>query len=111
MKIVDLTTFKTLSEGTIATKYEPCIFGDLFIKGASWEDDFVLTYITTEIDCDGTDDFYDKLNDALKNNTSVPMSFKESIRDGRFNDNQLFAVWEKTDVEGLIAKLTDCLEV
>jgi len=111
MKIVDLPTFQTLSEGTIAAKYKPCVFGDLFIKGESSEDDFVLTYITTEIDCDGTDDFYDKLNDARKNNTSVSMSFDESIRDGRFKDDQLFAVWEKTDVENLIAKLTDCLEV
>lgn len=109
MKIVDLKTFRALPEGTIAAKYEPCVFGDLFVKGETWEVDFILAYLTNEIDASSSDDMMDKM-DRAEAGEAVPMSFEEYMRDGLFEDGQLFAVWEKADVEGLIAKLTTCLE-
>ena len=108
MKIVDLKAFRDLPEGTIASKYDPCIFGDLFIKGRTMEVDFILTYLTNEIEANSSDERFDKL-DACEKGESVAMSFDESMRDGCFDDDQLFAVWDKPDIEGLIATLTTSL--
>jgi hypothetical protein len=110
MKIVNLKTFKTLPSGTIAMKYEPCILGRLFMKGEPSKCDFILTYLTDEIDCDSSTDFIDKLTLAENKGVSVAMSFEETMRDGLFEEKQLFAIWEKEDVLGLIDKLKECLE-
>lgn len=109
MKIVDLKTFLSLPEGTVAAKYEPCVFGDLFAKGETWEVSFILTHITNGIDSVDSHDYFLRLNDSHLTGSSVNMSFEESMLDSCFEDGQLFAVWEKEDVEGLIAKLQECL--
>ena len=53
--------------------------------------------------------FFDKLHDALENGTSLDMDFRCSGRDGCFEKDQLFAVWEKKDVEMLISRLQECI--
>ena len=110
MKIINLEQFRKLPPGTIAMKYEPCTFEGLFMKGETWEYDFILTYLTDEIEANSSDDMIDKLRLAEKG-ASIPMSFDESQRDGCFEKNQLFAVWEKEDILGLINKLKECLEM
>ena len=111
MKIVNLKTFRSLPSGTIAMKYEPCNFGRLFVKGETWKHDFILAYLTDEIDCNSSDEFVDKLTLAEKKGVSIAMSFEETMRDGLFEENQLFAIWEKNDILGLINKLKECLEI
>ena len=110
MKIVDLETFRAMPTGTIASKYEPCVFDDLFAKGDTLQHDFCLEYLTNEIDAISTEDMTDKLFAAQESGISVPMSFDEIMRDGCFEDKQLFAVWEREDVERLMSKLATCLE-
>lgn len=89
-------------------KYEPCVFEDLCAKGETWEHDWLYENITYSIECTSSDDFGIKLEDAEENGVSVAMDFDSTCRDGCFDDNQLFAVYEKKDIEALINKLNRC---
>ena len=72
--------------------------------------DFFYSNITYELDCTGSDDFADKLFEAEENKSSVNTDFNTVGRDGCFSDDQLFAVYEKEDVERLMGKLSDSLK-
>ena len=109
MKIVNLEQFRALPEGTVFMKYEPCIFDELCVKGETWEYDWLYENITTQIECTGSGDFSDKLDAALETGCSVAMDFNSWGRDGCFDNDQLFAIYEKQDVTGLIEKLNHCL--
>jgi len=109
MKIVDLKTFRSLPENTVFSKYAPCFFDDLQIKGETWEYDFVSQSIADAIECSGSDDFSSKLESAELTGKSLTMDFDSYGRDGLFDGDQLFAVWESNDVKALIERLTLCL--
>lgn len=112
MRIVDHKTFLSLPAGTVFSKYEPYAFDSLAIKGSSIGDiDFFVQEIETAVDSDHSGDFYDKLDAAQTKGASLAMDFNCESRDGLFEPGQLFAVWEKADVEGLIARLQQCVAV
>lgn len=109
MKIVDRKTFLSLPPETIFTKYEPCSFGELSIKGGSIGGiDFFYQQIADAIDCHDSGEMFDKLNAAEKRGVSVAFDFDCQGRDGLFDADQLFAVWEPADVAALIARLSKC---
>lgn len=111
MKIVNLQTFLTLPEGTIFMKYEPCCFEGLRVKGESLPfRAFAYGDMDAPVDANNSDEFADKLFDSEENGTSVPLDFDYYVRDGCFEDKQLFAVYEKEDMEKLITKLQQCIE-
>jgi len=109
MRIIDRKTFLEQPPGTVYAKYEPCFFGPLLIKGDSLPNDFGYQQIADAIDCTGSGDFADKLFFAQENGESIPMDFDCQGRDGLFDDDQLFAVFDRVDVEQLIARLKDAL--
>jgi hypothetical protein len=109
MKIVDLKTFRSLPNNTVFSKYEPCILGELKIKGKTWEVDFVASSIADAIAQSGSVEFTDLLESAEHDGISLAMDFDSEMRDGCFEDKQLFAVWEETDVRKLIERLKLCL--
>ncbi len=110
MKIVDLATFRALPAGTLFSKYEPFFFGPLCIKGETWEYDFLVQDIADAIECTGSNDFGNKLDEAQITGASLTMDFDCQGRDGCFDKGQLFAVWERVDVESLIARLQETLK-
>lgn len=110
MKIVNLEQFRKLPSNTLFAKYEPCVFREFCIKGETWEVDFLVTSdIPGSINASSSDEYSRKLNEAEINGTSLAMDFETEGRDGCFEDNQLFAVWEKQDIEQLIERLKRCL--
>lgn len=110
MKIVDLETFRKLPVGMLFMKFTPCVFGELCSKGETKEHDFLYQSITDEIECEGSEEFSEKLFAASENpNVSLKMDFDLTSRDGYFENNQLFAVYEKADVLGLLIKIRECL--
>lgn len=109
MKIVNRTQFLALPAQTLFSKYEPCCFGELEIKSDSLRNDWLTQDIAGAIANNGSEDFASKLFDAEINGTSLPMDFDCLGRDGCFDEGQLFAVWEKADVEALIGRLIRCL--
>lgn len=110
MRIVKLEQFLALPNETLFCKYVPCMFGELEIKVENCgEIDFVTQEIAGAIAFNDSGDFVDKLDDALENGTSLAMDFDFAGRDGMYEKGQLFAVYERSDVEALIARLQRCL--
>lgn len=107
MRIVDLETFLGLPAGVVFSKYEPIIFGSLCIKGDSIPEarDFFYQDITEAVD----GNLIDLAND-LENGRTVAMDLDCMSRDGCFADDQLFAVWDRQDVEQLVSRFTVALE-
>lgn len=115
MKIVKRPEFLEMPPGTVFRKYGPMNFGDLMIKGATivpprgGVSDFYCASTDT-IECGGSDQLCDRMEDAEKTGTSYPMDFNTEGRDGMYDeDSQLFAVWEASDVLNLIRRLQECL--
>lgn len=105
MKIVDRKTFLSLPAGTLFSKFEPDIFSDIRIKEDTCGDnDWFEQQIADAIECSGSENFADKC-DRMVNGESVKMDFDCIGRDGCFDDDQLFAVWEQADIDALIARL------
>jgi len=109
MKIVDRKTFMALPENTLFSKWEPCVFGELTIKGESWEHDFLTQDITSAVKCNGSDEFGDLCDQAASTRVSIALDLHCMGRDGCFDENQLFAVWEAQDVVALIERLRACV--
>lgn len=117
MRIVDRPTFLELPAGTLFATYEPCIFGDLQIKSDTCRrpDGSAIDFYTQEISggwFEGTKDSFDWIDTLDKiqaGEPSPPMDYDIESRDGLFDQDQLFAVWEADDVRNLIARLSRAL--
>lgn len=105
MYIVNLEKFRALPEGTIFCKYRPCVFGDLCVKGDTWEYDFIYTPLVASLECKGTDEMFDILDRAEKTGSNFSLDVDSYQRDGYFEENQLYAIYEKDDISQLIDKL------
>jgi hypothetical protein len=113
MKIVNRDEFLKLPAGTVFAKYSPSVFGELMIKGASLfhdgtGNDFLYQPIVDAIECEDSDEFIQKC-DAAENGESVRFDFDCLGRDGFFDYDELYAVWERVDVEQLIDRLQEAL--
>lgn len=114
MKIVNKEEFYNLPKGAVYSDYEPCVFSGLYIKQGNIHSrtepiDFVYKDLIGNIDSDDTNHFVGILDDALINKSSLPLHFNSMERDGLFDSNQLFAVYEKEDLEELIKELKNSL--
>ena len=110
MKIVSRTEFLKMKPGTVYSLYKPCIFGALEIKEKSYENDWLYQDIVDAIECDDSGDLTDRLFDAQENGSSLDIDFDCLSRDGLFDDDQLFAVWERKDVVALIERLRQTID-
>jgi len=114
MKILNRDQFLKMPPGTVYSKYEPVFFYDIEIKGDSiyfngGGNDFGCQHIKDAVDAGSSEDFADILLAAEETGGSFKMDFDCQGRDGLFEDDQLFAVWEKEDVEALIKRLEETL--
>jgi hypothetical protein len=111
MKIVNLKTFLALPPDTLFSKYEPSVFRDLEIKGETLPHDFQTTgSLASCISSSSCDDLYQQLDRSVLTAESLKMDFDVGERDGCFDGNQLFAVWEDDDVIALIERLQRCVK-
>jgi len=112
MNILNREKFLALPPGVLFCKYEPCVFGPLCIKDTNCdENDFFYLDIANAVDVNSTEDFLDQMTEAKDKGVSVRTNFDCVSRDGLFDNDQLFAVWESEDVLGLIKKLMASLGV
>ena len=111
MRIVNRDTFIGMPPGTLFSKYEPCVFGDLMIKGESiifdGGNDFFYQQIADSVKASGSNELVNILDDSEENGTSFDMDFHLEGRDGLFEYGQLFAIWEPSDVSALIDRLKE----
>jgi len=114
MKIINRKEFLDLPPGVVFAKYEPCVFSGLAIKESSYVSqegyagDFVVQGLGVEVECANSDDYVTQCNKAEKGE-DVPLDFDCAGRDGLFENEQLFAVLSKEDVQKLIHRLQETL--
>lgn len=108
MKIVNLEKFRELPAGIIFAKYDPCVFRELRIKGDTWEVDFLEAGLLW-VDCTSGTNMEEILTDAEHKGTSFKLDPECYGRDGMFEKDQLFAVYEKEDIQQLVSLLNKSL--
>lgn len=108
MRIVDRKTFLSLPEGTVYCKYTSCgSFYGLEIKCSSADKaDWIYAPLTGEIDSEDSTDFQNKMFEYER---GVEFRFDLDVtqRDGFFEEGQLFAIYDKSDIQQLIDKLLE----
>ena len=111
MRIVDRATFLRMPEDTVYANYKRCFFGELCIKGETLDRDFLMQDLVSAVKAHDCAEFYQSLDDSQENGTDVRFDFECQGRDGMFEEEQMFAVWDDEDVMGLIDRLTECVGV
>ena len=109
MRIVNIDTFIKLPAGILFAKYEPHIFEDLMIKGNTDNNDFSSVRLL-EVKAGSLDEMVDILESA-RVGSSFKLDLEYYCRDGAFEKDQLFAVYEKEDVEQLLETIHRCLKI
>lgn len=118
MKIITKQELYKLPNGTLYSNYEPCIFTGINIKCDTYflngegndPFDFSLISLIGNLECNGSDHEIEILCDALENKKSFKLDFNSSERDALYDEEDLYAVYEKHDVVELINKLQLCVQ-
>ena len=111
MRIINRQEFLTLPEGTVFSEYEPCAFTGLFIKiGDCLLDDYFELPLVGNVKCRGSEGFIEILEQARKSGEGFDLDFDGGERNGCFEDEQLYAVYDRQDIQQLIERLKECLQ-
>ena len=106
MKIMSREEFLAIEHEVVYSNYEPIVFGKLAIKiGQCGNNDWFLCIIPDSIKAKTSDEYVLLLDRAEKTGESVSLDFESSSRDGCFEDDGMYAVWERDDVIQLINRL------
>ena len=111
MKIVTRKELMELPAGTVFSYYEPCVFHDLNIKDSEPNDgspDFVISGLIGSVAHTSSEEFVENC-EKMQRRYSMPVDFELTGREGLFDHEQLFAVYERADVEILIERLKNTL--
>jgi hypothetical protein len=104
MKIVNRKTFLQLPEGTLFKKAsEPWAFDDLCVKGVSLGDapDYIDFFYMPLGEVQTEDTFSLAMTLMAEAGDTYPLDLDTSSRDGMFDKEAMFLVFEKADVEAL----------
>jgi len=111
MRIINRTEFLKLPEKTLYRKYQPQTYGELSIKYGSLANDYVDVELVGDIEGTDSSDSNSGAHDYYKNTSSVfRFDYEGTCRDGLYDDDQLFAVYDNTDIEQLIEQLKSCIK-
>lgn len=110
MIILNREEFLDIESDVVFAKYnQRRMFGELKIKTLEHDGDFLYQNIL-EVDAEGLDDLIEILGEAIENKTSIKLDNNRTYRDGLFERDQLFAVYEKKDLKKLIKRLKEVLK-
>lgn len=101
-----------MPKGTVYSYYEPCFFRELEIKAdapQNYDNDWLFDSLVGAVKSSGSGDFEEKCT-KMELGESVEVDFEYTGRDGMFEDKQLYAVYEKADVEKMITRLQKALQ-
>lgn len=105
MKIINREKFIEITYEVLYSKYTKHVFGGLNIKCETIGNDFVTQQLADSVKCNNENEFSCILDVAESTGQSFSMDFDFAGRDGTFDKNQLFVVWEREDVLELISRL------
>ena len=107
MRIYRRSEFLSLPVGTIYAKGTPWAFHGFSVKGETWGNDW-LELSPMWIEAHDDEEQHERLEAMLEQGASYPM--QESYgRDGCFDDEEIFLVPEKEDLEKLRAMVEAAL--
>jgi hypothetical protein len=114
MKILNKTQFLQINSPVLYSRYSPCSFEGLEIKEENFsENDFwyqdLLGSIQTDKEPNKIDPQIDVLIRCEKTGESFELDLDCLDRDGLYESNALYAVYEKDDVIRLIERLKKIL--
>lgn len=112
MKIINREDFLKLPEGTLFTKYAPYGFDELEIKGETLKDanDFFYQRIVDAVDANDSNECVDILEISACEGKPFNLDLNCQSRDGLFDDDQQFSVWEKPDITNFIERLQQAIK-
>ena len=108
MKIIRRDEFLKLPEGIIYAKGREWYFGNLNIKGESFDHDW-YTLDVCWIEAFDDEEQFSRLEDMIKNGASYPMQ-ESACRDGMFEEDALFLIFERDDLLKLQDYIQQALE-
>lgn len=96
-----------MPSGTVYAKFIPNdSFGDLCVKYDTWSNDWIYQPLNDFDNYDTSEERYALIDEMREKGTSHSLLYDSSSRDGFFDEDQLFAIWEKEDVIKLASLLT-----
>jgi hypothetical protein len=105
MRIVNRTDFLSLPSGIIYSKYQQLgIIEGLYEKGDTWSDDWIYQSLLDSVDCNDSDEFANIMF-AAEEGSEFKMDLNCGERDGVFDDNDKFVVYDKKDLDKLVVRL------
>ena len=113
VKIVNRAEFMAMDGIVLHRKYEPCIFGELGVKVSTIKDvggepiDYV-TIGTEQIDDSNFNEVHEFLCGDALNGVSFRFEYESTSRDGLYDDDQMYAIYDDDDIDQLIAFLESC---
>jgi hypothetical protein len=117
MKIVNKQEFYNLPAGTLYSNYEPCVIEGLKIKQNTCFSidtkepiDYCYIDLIGNVDYKDFEDYIDLLDNSEKNKTSLKLDFEITERDGMFEKNEMFCIYEEDDIKSLISTLQGLLK-
>lgn len=108
MKIYKHAEFLKLPEGTLFRKGKPSYFNNLQVKADSLPNDFICMAIG-DFEAFDSEDFGNKFEQML-NGESIPMTDDSYGRDGCFDDDDIFLVFEIDDLHKLKSIVEEAIE-
>jgi hypothetical protein len=110
MKIINREEFLKLPENTLFCKYKPCCFDDISIKNENVGDiDFRVRKLF-DVDNHDSNEMVDILFDAEETGNYFKLHFNTTYRDGLFDKDQLFAIFDNEEILQLIENLKRCIK-
>lgn len=94
-----------LPAGVIFSCGKPCYFEGFFVKGETMGNDFTQRSLD-DFEAPDSGDWADNFDDMLENNVSVPID-KDYGRQGLFDDEHIFLVYEDDDLDNLLETINE----
>lgn len=112
MYIIGLTEFRQLPAGIMFAKCARCYIGSPEIKGDTIDYDFYSTSLTDNIEIQrSSDEIFEIFENAIINKSHFKLEFDSICRDGLYEDEQLFAIYELEDIIKFMLALHKAAEI
>lgn len=110
MKVLNRKEFLNMPEGTIFAKGEPWHFNQIAHKAETMGADFVYMSLAN-IDSYDSGEWSFRLNEMLETGASYPIDNDGFMRDGLFDEDDVFLVFERDDLIKLRGRINEAIAV
>ena len=109
MRILNRDEFLKMPEGTLFSKGQPIYFNGLFVKGESMPNDFIYRDLI-DWENTGSEDMVSRFYEMVDGKKSFPIN-EDYGRDGCFNKDDLFLIYEAEDLANLVATILTAMNL